>query len=139
MWNPQIFRQIRNREYFTKPEGGLWASPIDAKYGWKDWNQDEQFEECREENSFRFRLSENANVLSIRSADDLIKILPKDYDYHGFGQDFRMVYLDFEEMLRNGIDAVYVEISSDNRLYWALYGWDCDSIVVMNPAVVEVI
>ena len=50
-----------------------------------------------------------------------------------------MVYLDFEEMLRNGIDAVYVEISSDNRLYWALYGWDCDSIVVMNPAVVEVI
>ena len=95
--------------------------------------------ECREENSFRFRLSENANVLSIRSADDLIKILPKDYDYHGFGQDFRMVYLDFEEMVRNGIDAVYVEISSDNRLYWALYGWDCDSIVVMNPDVVEVI
>ena len=48
----------------------------------------------------------------------------------------RMIFPDFEKMKENGIDAIFVEISNDHRLYWALYGWDCDSIVVMNPDII---
>lgn len=135
-WNPQIFRQIVNQPHFTKPAGGLWASPIDAKYGWKDWNEVEHVKECREENSFRFKLRDDANVLYIRSADDLKQHLPKKYEHRSVGQDFLPVYLDFEELLHRGIDAVYVEVSADHRLYWALYGWDCDSILIMNPDII---
>lgn len=33
---PGFVRQIVNKPLFTKPKGGLWASPVDAKYGWKN-------------------------------------------------------------------------------------------------------
>lgn len=33
-------------------------------------------------------------------------------------------------------DAVEVLISEDRRLYQQLYGWDCDSILIMNPDIV---
>ena len=40
------------------------------------------------------------------------------------------------EKLAEIYDAVEVSISSDFDLYYKLYGWDCDSIVIMNPDVV---
>ncbi|MFR3519297.1 MAG: hypothetical protein ACLTT4_12785 [Coprobacillus cateniformis] len=43
--------------------------------------------------------------------------------------------LDFEELKRQ-YDAIEVNISNDYGLYWKLYGWDCDSILVMNSDVV---
>lgn len=54
--------------------------------------------------------------------------------------------IDFVECLRRGIDAVelcwYGEEYQDQRaddLYLALYGWDCDSIVALNPdAVIQI-
>jgi hypothetical protein len=52
------------------------------------------------------------------------------------------VILDFEKLLADGIDAIQVNISDDtatnlnDSLYHALYGWDCDSILVMNKEVI---
>ena len=45
------------------------------------------------------------------------------------------ILLDFEKLAET-YDAVEVSISSDFDLYYKLYGWDCDSIVIMNPDVV---
>lgn len=39
------FEPIRNRELFPKPFGGFLASPVNAEYGWKDWNEAEHFRE----------------------------------------------------------------------------------------------
>ena len=30
------FMPIQNKMFYNKPYGGLWASRIDARYGWKD-------------------------------------------------------------------------------------------------------
>ena len=46
--------------------------------------------------------------------------------------------MDFEQLKEN-YDAIEVDISADNTLYWELYGWDVDSILVLNPNVVEVV
>jgi len=34
---------IRNIPMWHKPAGGLWASPVDAEFGWKDWCEQEEF------------------------------------------------------------------------------------------------
>ena len=128
-----IFTKIKNVDCSTKPKGGLWASDVEAEHGWKDWCEAEEFRDCKEDDSFSFILSDNAKVLYINSIDDL-KALPKVDDK--FGINFSSwILLDFEKLAET-YDAVEVSISSDFDLYYQLYGWDCDSIVIMNPDIV---
>ena len=125
----RVFVVPTNVFAFTKPSGGLWASPVDAEFGWKDWCEREDFEWCDFKKSFTFALSEHARVLNISSVEVLGE-LPQCDTYLDW------TLLDFEKLLADGWDAAEVSISADPRLYWTLYGWDCDSIVVLNPDVI---
>lgn len=136
VYDPDRVKTIRNSPHWVKPNGGLWASAVDAKYGWKQWCEAENFRDCSEENSFRFSISSNARVLHLRNSSDL-KVLPKQENNLGSG-----VCLDFEKLIQQGYDAVEVHISDDPGdgrycLYYSLYGWDCDSIVIMNKEIIE--
>lgn len=33
--------------------------------------------------------------------------------------------------------ALELHFSECGELYWALYGWDCDCILIMNPDIME--
>ena len=132
-FDKSVFNKIKNVDCSTKPKGGLWASDVNAERGWKEWCDAEEFRDCNKENSFSFVLADNAKVLYIDSVDDL-KVLPKVDDK--FGMNFSSWYLlDFEKLAET-YDAVEVSISNDFDLYYQLYGWDCDSIVIMNPNVI---
>lgn len=130
------FIPIHNERCFTKPFGGLWASPIGAKYGWKDWCIANHFRDCRENNAFRFTLSKEANVIHIYSAKDLEQ-LPMQAE-----RGTLSVRPDYEQILKNGVDAVELHLSEEpphewhKGLYYLLYGWDCDSIVILNPDII---
>lgn len=127
------FEPIRNDGYFgVKPDGGFWASPIDAEYGWRDWNEESKFVDCSKKNSFTFSLAPTANVLVIDNKDKLCELPQRPSD----GVEPPWFALDFEAIKNSGVDVIEYVLSSDPRLYWALYGWDCDSILVMNPDVV---
>ncbi len=134
-FSKELFQPIKNREMFPKPTGGFWASRTNALYGWKDWCKDNDFGDCGEDNCFKFSVSENANILTINSTDDL-KGLPKAKQPVPVESSLWDNYLDFEQLLSNGTDAVEVNISFDRNLYMVLYGWDCDSILIMNPNIV---
>ena len=69
-----LFKPIKNISNFSKPKGGLWASRIDAKYGWREWCNDEEFRKNDEENAFRFTLSDYAKILYIDSEDKLLNL-----------------------------------------------------------------
>jgi hypothetical protein len=131
------FVDISNKEYFNKPNGGLWASPVYARYGWKQWCDDEQFRECDEKNAFIFELDTEAKILYINSKDDVLKLPKIEYPMMRCN-----VYPDFEKIKESGIDAIQYNLSDDNgssfdnSLYFALYGWDCDSILVLNKNVI---
>jgi len=122
-FDKSVFQPIKN-ELFVKPHGGLWASPVGAQNGWKDWCESEDFRACEKDNSFKFTLSVNANVLHIRSVDDL-RGLPRNNGIVGYGS-INKYWLDFEKLLANGVDAIEVHISEDtseweSSLYFALY------------------
>ena len=132
-FDKSVFNKIKNVDCSTKPKGGLWASDVESEHGWKEWCNENEFRDCDKENSFTFTLSDDAKILYIESVNDL-ESLPKGKDK--FGLNFSSWYLlDFEKLAET-YDAVEVSISSDFDLYYKLYGWDCDSIVIMNPDIV---
>lgn len=127
-FDSSIFATIKNRPHFYKPAGGMWASPIDAEYGWKDWCKDSEFVECENDNSFSFTLQENARIYHIYSISD-VKAMPHIDENSP----------DFEKMLNDGWDAIELHLSKCAELYFEPYGWDCDCILIMNKDIVELI
>ena len=139
-----LFTEIKNRDYFVKPHGGLWASRINAEYGWKQLVTDNEFftGKYRDDNCFKFKLKDGARLLVITN-DDQLDTLPQQHTPHS-----NLVFttcLDFEK-LKEEYDAIEVLIYEDKSeiqdnfvdgLYNKLYGWDCDSILVMNKDVIQ--
>lgn len=131
---PDLFEEVRNEEPLCKPHGGLWASSVNAPYGWKDWCEDNGYFVSNMNESFEFKLRFDAEVYHIHSVEDVRK-MPK---IAGSGATSWYQH-DFEKMLADGIDAIELHLSDDPDLYMELYGWDCDSILIMNPSVMEVV
>ena len=130
-FSTEKFQRIKNAPMFPKPNGGLWASPINAKYGWRDWCEAENFRDCNSEESFLFSLKDGAKVYHIRSMQD-VKSMPL------INNGITTWYTpDFEKMLSNGWGAIELHLSECGALYWALYGWDCDCILIMNKDIIE--
>lgn len=120
------FIPIKNREFFSKPYGGFWASPVDAAFGWKDWNEANDFAECDSKNAFIFTLTPEARILHLENRED----------FDGLPEIESIVYgLDFEKLMEMGYDGV--EMKSNWTTHDLLYGWDCDSILIMNPNVIK--
>lgn len=135
----EVFIKPINQPFCVKPWGGFWASPADAKWGWKQWCESENFYTNRLTRSFEFTLSPEAKVLHIRSVEDLNGLPGQQCDFMNW------VCLDFEKLMEEGYDAVELHLSEEKRsgsfqdgLYYVLYGWDCDSILVMNPDIIVV-
>lgn len=129
------FKPVENQGAWSKPIGGFWASPVDTSNGWCDWCRIEEPEWCNEEIFFTFKLSDKANVIHISCEDDLKKLSSAGKCLiHG------IVSPDFEKMYADGVDAIELHLFNDDgidcNLNFALYGWDCDSILIMNPEII---
>lgn len=131
-FDKNLFKIPKNGSRSNKPNGGLWASDIKSKFGWRDWCRTETYKNCDNEDSFCFKLSNNANIFKINSVDDVYN-MPLQTDILGLRS---IKVIDFELMLKNGTDVIEFNLSNDSDLYFALYGWDCDCILVLNSEVI---
>lgn len=134
-FDPNLFKPIKDI-FWIKPQGGLWASELHCKNGWKDWCIENNYRTCEltTENAFTFKLKKYSRVLSINSVEDL-RPLPK-YNFEApLVTKISPIFLKFEELAKL-YDVIEFSLSKDPNLYWALYGWDCDCILVMNKDVV---
>lgn len=130
-----LFQPIKNISGFTKPTGGFWGSPVNSDYGWGEWVKSNNFDELigsnkYEKEKFYFKLKPNTRLLYINKAS-MLRDLPKQEDEFTLACS-SFIVLDFKE-LEKTYDAIEVNISSDRQLYWDLYGWDVDSILILNP------
>lgn len=141
--------------FVTKPtKAALWGSPEDAEFSWKEWSEDQQFNLSALEKSFRFKLKDGSKILFIRSkkdVDELDEILKTNTSvkesFSGLTSTASMLMsllgfitpedytIDFTKIQENGIDAVEIEYNEYTRK--TFYGWDCDSICVLNPDAIE--
>ena len=130
------FRRITpicNHPWLAKPCGGLWASREHDPLGWKSWCEGEEFRLDTFDRYFRFTLKPGAKGLTL-SHEDQLKDLPTLYT-EVFSRN-KTYFLDFEKLSQR-YDAI--EIVDIGNLYWPLYAWDCNCILVMNPDIVEVL
>ena len=123
---------------FVKPHGGMWASRTNDEFGWIDWCKREEFRLERLNTCFEFKLKEGSRVLYLKDIDQLDDLpkLPSLFGEYKKGDDYSTCNLDFEKLMED-YDAI--ELTDVYEFYWALYGWDCNSILIMNPDIVEVI
>ena len=148
---PVYFTPVTNNKFSNKPHGGLWACPTkDVDIKWDDWCRSENFMTDRLDKHFDFILK-RARILEIKDIADLDK-LPRIYveDKSAITNHCIMdlnANIDFEEIAKK-YDAIKVWMyrSSDipeesimDGMYYRLYGWDVDTLLVLNPDIIEVI
>lgn len=131
------FDNPKNRECFCKPFGGLWSSPENSTWGWRDWCEAENFWIDKiNGSSFRFQLKPGSKVYTIDSPFDLIQIPYKiKTPLSCFGSDL----IDFEIMAKE-YDGILLTVNGQNTTRFSeyeygmsLYGWDCESLLVLRP------
>lgn len=134
------FNSITNILGRNKPYGGLWASRIDANYGWDKWCKDNEFHIEKLNKYFTFTLENKAKILEIHSVEDMEGIPIQKFNDLLFKINY---YPDFEAIINQGYDAIELFMSSASyaqditeTLYFRLYRWDCDSILILNPEII---
>jgi hypothetical protein len=129
-YDPARFSKVRNREH-NKPYGGLWSSPVDAEYGWKQWCEDNEFGDLSNHFTFQF----TGNIFLINSLDDAKKMFWR-------RAESRKTYPDFARMSRH-YDAIHISNNGVQEtmfdLDYDLYGWDCESVLILNPSSIKLL
>jgi hypothetical protein len=124
-YEPSEFRSVENKNHM-KPKGGLWASPINCNYGWREWCDDNDFGD----RSTQFEIIFTGNVLVINSAADI--------DLLDWRDDvFYRSIVDYEKLQGRGVDAIYITEKGEQETRFLqprdLYGYDCECVLIMNP------
>lgn len=149
-FDPEKFEPIKNTKYNIKPKGGLWSSPKNSKFGWKDWCEAERYyKNSGLRNYFEFNLDKSSRVYIIDNFFDLTlipyKIIDPLYSSLSFGQNF----IDYEEMTKD-YDAIWLtakgqwetRLPESDGLFdidghsISLYGWDCESLLILNKDII---
>lgn len=127
-------KPLENGNWIKPKQGGIWFSPADTEFGWKDWCESEQFRECDPENSFKVKLKNSTRLLVINTLQDL-----KNAPLHQKNGQF---ILDFEQIALNH-DAIWLtqegQWATRHSRPVSLYGWDCESVLVLNPHTFEIL
>lgn len=148
-FDKSLFCPISNREFSNKPEGGLWSCPtIDYDIDWKEWSEREEFRLDKLKEHFDFKIKDSAKILEIKDIKDLDKLprirnerIKSLLEFDRMNSD-----IDFEELAKD-YDGIMVwmyrseDIDKETRMfdgmYYRMYGWDVDTLVVFNPDIIE--
>jgi len=136
-----LFSPVENLPGLCKPLGGFWLSSPEYEFSWKDWCEEWEFSD-KLEIAAEFELLPTANIFRVTSYEQIKDLPRKTLTINGAlwplkfreenDEEPNAISLDFEYLARI-YDGMEVLISSDERLYWALNTWDCDSLLVFNP------
>lgn len=125
-----MFIEPKNGYLSIKPFGGLWGSPVISVHSWKDWclAEDSNIESLRESFEWQFK----GNAIVIDTKHDLEKLT---WTSHEIVASFQSI--DFEAMRANGVDGIHLTANGEpsTRLLFGkhLYGWDCETVLALNP------
>lgn len=136
---------IRN-EYWCKPGGGIWTSPVDCDFGWEDYCRSEELGFIDYDRMVRIEMELSGEFIVVDSYEDLDKFVwVKPFPI------VEMECIDFEALVKEGIDGIYLTenglyktkrqyiIGSGGRgsLFRNLYTWDCECVLILNERCIK--
>jgi hypothetical protein len=142
VFNKECFTPAYTRMHDLKPDEGFWASPVNASWSWLDYCQEEHFCNYNPNRRLEFSLSPNARVFKVRTIEDLAYLIQKYPAPWVAGMDTHTSYIsqglparaiDYEAMANDydGLDYSFTNLGN------ILGCWDCDSVVIFNPDVMQ--
>lgn len=133
-YRPELWKPVQNRDH-NKPKGGLWASPVGCEWGWKEWCEAEDWGDLS--TSFEFEFT--GQTLVINSQKEAEAMPWRSLGWATSLSQFRYQFPDFEHMAREGIEAIHLTDRGQEETRFSmlgyglgLYGWDCESVLVMR-------
>ena len=123
----------------NKPYGGLWASPIDSNYGWRDFCMYDTFNVESLKQHFIFRLKPTAKIYILNNEND-IAMISNLKNYWGYNT------MNFDMLKEEGYDGIFATINAIRKCKYylpnwphtkGLETWDAESICIFNEDVVE--
>ena len=117
----------------TKPYGGFWLS-VDGS--WERWCEVEE-PSWISHGTYEVKVADDARIYAISSMADLEplpkrKLAASGTDGLGPGFSLMGMPIDFEAMSES-YDGVLVDFGNgDAELWRAMYGWDCDSVLLFS-------
>ncbi|MDB4984672.1 MAG: hypothetical protein JWM20_851 [Patescibacteria group bacterium] len=128
------FNPIANHfgTYGIKPRsGGLWTSPVNSNHSWRGFCEGEDFNLHTLSSSFRLSFHGCAKIAIIDSYGDL-----ENLPMRSFPKSMAETDVDWELVARNA-DAVWLTAKGETRTRlsapYLLNGWDCETVLIMNP------
>jgi len=137
------FEEIKNKVCSVKPIGGLWTSPIDSLYGWKDWVKENDFHTEKYNCGFVFNLNDEAKVFEINSPKEIMELPLLEIDVGSIEEKSIALiwgeFIDFEKTSEI-YDAIHLTEEGQERTRFgkpSLYGWDCETVLVLNKEAID--
>ena len=126
-YRPESFREISDVPFSKKPSGGLWCSPVESEWGWKDWCESESYGDLDESFCVEF----SGDLLVIDCVLDMNK-LP-------WIENSGIHFIAFQPLCVGGFafDAIHLTVCGERETRFSrprsLYGWACECVLILNP------
>lgn len=135
--NRDLFHSIKNNgDYSNKPSGGLWTSPVESEFGWKEFVIGENFRtEKYLKKECLVRLKSSVKLFIIDGVEDLDRC-PTIKDNPGYYNRT----IDWEELSKS-YDGVWLTLNGERDTRYSsnnafslgdLYGWDVETVLLFN-------
>lgn len=122
-----LFEKVENGSR-NKPAGGFWTSPINSKFGWKDWCESANYGDLSCSHAITY--PSTCKILRINNEHDL--------DYLPWLNSYK---IDFEILVREGFDAMHLTVEGESATRHtfprSLYGWDCETVLIFNSELIN--
>lgn len=146
-FDKNLFKPIRNNKFINKPIGGFWGSPINGDNSWYYYCSDNMPHTWKKTllTYTIFQLKPNAKVLVIKSYSDLEEIVQNGFYRPNTEDDPYYIHcdekyiIDYKKISESNIDAILLYLDYDfytNASENPMYGYDVDSICILNPNVI---
>lgn len=127
-----VVAPIQNRDFFVKPNGGLWTSTfVGNSSAWVDWCREENFGEPDNLNWFVLQPKQDAHVYVINTLADLRTLIAR-YPHPDREQQIYSRFFAYIDFGRIALDYDAIHLTEAGQ--WAtrhsepsLNGWDCES------------